>query len=181
MHNLYMYMDGDLSCCSWNPSFPLRGLRLRAERQPAAVLTPPAAFPALPLVSFFLLFQTAVVLVSSVLVRDFNPASVAIATPWTHRRCVQAWPSSPSSWRPLTSAGAELLQGLFHHFCLPLRGIPSSPRAFSCDHLTWSRRPSRCICPDDIRMSPWWSPEDVDQRVGVTLAPSICGRRNTQT
>lgn len=133
MHNLYMYMDGDLSCCSWNPSFPLRGLRLRAERQPAVVLTPPIA---LPLVSFFLLFQTAVVLVSSVQVWDFNPASVAIATPWTHRRCVQAWPSSPSPSSPLTGAGAELLQGLFHHSRLPVGGIPSSPRAFSCDHLT---------------------------------------------
>lgn len=49
---------------------------------------------------------------------------------------MQAWPSSPSSSRPVTGADAELLQGLFHHFRLPVGGIPSSPRAFSCDHLT---------------------------------------------
>lgn len=35
MHNLYLYMDTDLSCCSWNPSLSRWGSRLRAHRQPA--------------------------------------------------------------------------------------------------------------------------------------------------
>lgn len=101
--------------------------------------SPPTAFPAPPLVSFFLLFQTAVVLVSCVLVPDLNPASVAMATPSTRQRCVQARPSSLSSSSLVTGPGAEFLQGLFHHFHLPVGGTPSSPRAFSCDHLTCLR------------------------------------------